>query len=54
MCNPLEPFTTTVTIMLAIGITVTTAPIATSEFTKASFAAALPRVNHWKPAVSAI
>ena len=40
--------------MLAIGITVTTAPMATSELTKASLAAALPRESHCKPAVKII
>ena len=37
--------------MLAIGITVTMAPIATIELAKASFAAALPR---WNPLIAAV
>ena len=43
---PGRPFFNTVARILAAGITVTIAPIATNELTSASFAAAFPR---WIP-----
>ena len=45
---PGKPFLSTVARILAAGITVITAPIATSELISASFAAALPRTLAFK------
>ena len=43
-CNPGAPFLTTVNKMLAIGVTVATAPSATKVLTRESFAACGPRI----------